>query len=349
MKLSLKLFNPILLHVKAIPVLLVLITLLACNAPRHKQLSFYYWRTSFKLDAIEKEAISHNRVRQLYTRYFDVDFPPGADAPLPVAPIVFDSSHIPVALVPVIYIKNRVFERLQKDSVAALARQVFILVGAINQTIQQAPRSIQFDCDWTETTRVKYFLFLQKYKQIAGVELTATVRLHQVKYPLRTGIPPVDNAVLMYYNMGSIDTGRNSSIYEPGIAEKYTAFIRTYPLTLDIALPMFAWGILIRDGKVNRLLNKMSFLYFQSDSNFAIIGNNRFRSLHAGFSHGFYFKEGDIIKAEHVPQEDLLQITETVNKYSNDHIRNIIFFDLDKENIVLYDKNIYAEVLDHLN
>ncbi|MEO5682666.1 MAG: hypothetical protein ABIQ88_08490 [Chitinophagaceae bacterium] len=319
--------------------------LVACHQ-RSKSISFYYWRTSFKLDSLEKETIQYNAVETLFTRYFDIDFLPADTSPKAIAPIVFATSNAITSILPVVYIKNRVFERLDTAGVTRLTERTLTLVNGINRRANTSPKEIQFDCDWTETTRDKYFLFLRGYKRIAHQPVSATIRLHQVKYPGRTGIPPVDYGVLMYYNMGSIDAGTGNSIYEKSTASKYNPSIKNYPLTLDIALPIFAWGLQVRDGKVIKLLNKMNFLHFENDTNFIKTDNDRFTVQHACFHGGYYFQENDVVKTEYTPEEDLLEIVKQVNRYSNGRIRNLIFYDLDKENLVLYEKNIFKEIMD---
>lgn len=319
-----------------------------CYQPA-RSISFYYWRTSFLLDSTEKQTLQSNHTAMLYTRYFDIDFAPTDSAPAPIAITRFDSSRIVINIIPVIYIRNRVFEKNSSALVKQLPKKVYALVSSISKSIQQSPTTIQFDCDWTESTRDAYFQFLQQYKIISGQTVTATIRLHQVKYAARTGIPPVDNGVLMFYNMGEINAGNLNSIYDKSTAEKYSPAIKTYPLSLDIALPIFAWGLQIREGRVIKLLNKMNFLHFENDGNFILQNNNRYVANHACFHGGYYFQKNDEVKTEHVPEKDLMNIVEQVNRNSNHRIRNIIFYDLDKENIRLYEAGVFKKIMDHLD
>ncbi|MEP6749105.1 MAG: hypothetical protein ABJB86_15335 [Bacteroidota bacterium] len=310
-------------------------------------MSFYYWKTNFHLDSIEKETITNNSVNVIYIRYFDVDFLPGDSIPTAIMPVSFDTNALMTGVVPVVYVKNRTLERLDSTGLKRLSEKAYSLVTGINQRGNVHPAEIQFDCDWTETTKDKYFLFLKQYKLLSNQIISATIRLHQIKYPGITGIPPVDYGVLMYYNMGDINSGTTSSIYDKAIATKYAPSIKTYPLTLDIALPIFSWSLQVRDGRVVKLLNKMNFQHFENDSNFISAGKDRYTVKHACFHGGYYFKENDTIKTEHVTEADLMDIVMQVNRYSNNRIRNLIFYDLDKENLVLYDKNIFRKILDH--
>ncbi|HLZ85635.1 MAG TPA: hypothetical protein VKQ52_00290, partial [Puia sp.] len=240
-----------------------------------------------------------------------------------------------------------VFERSTPAGLPVLVDKVWGLVRRISTSAQVQPQEIQFDCDWTEHTKTSYFSFLRQYRQRSGALLSSTIRLHQVKYPDRTGIPPVDHGVLMFYNMGNIDAGAGSSIYDRSIAHRYTPSLRTYPLTLDLALPIFSWALQVRDGKVIQLLDKMNAGSFEKDTNFIRTGPKGFSTRHAGFLKGYYFQENDAVKIESVSSGDLLEIVGEVNRHTNHRIRDLIFFDLDRQNLLQYDKTLFKEILDH--
>lgn len=310
-----------------------LVVLFACEQPPGRKISFYYWQTGFHLSDVEKQALNENNVQQLYVRYCDVDIKPGTSEPAVISPLRIDTA---INIIPVIFIKNRVFE----NAVEWLADSVFKFVSSYNQPHEM----VQFDCDWTERTREAYFNFLKRYKQISGDKISATIRLHQVKYPKRTGIPPVDHAVLMYYNMGKIDAGQQNSIYEKATANRYNSYISDYPLAMDAALPIFSWGLKIRNGRVEQLLNKIYFFHFQNDSNFSAISSNRFVTNNACFKAGYYFAKGDVIKIENIPSDKLLEMAAGLSDHSK-KIKDIIFYDLDSSNLVQYEKDIFKKVL----
>jgi hypothetical protein len=310
-------------------------------------MSFYYWRSGFSLDSTEVQTLDDNSTHSLYVRYFDVDWPADDTIPAPIAPIRFDSIPAGYTIVPVVFFRNRVFEKLAPRDIPALVDKVWGLVRRISTSGHIQPAGTQFDCDWTETTKNNYFAFLQRYRQSTGANLSATIRLHQVKYRDRTGIPPVDNGVLMLYNMGNIDAGPGSSIYNRSIAHRYIVSLRSYPLTLDLALPIFSWSLLVRDGKVVQLLDKMNANSFEKDTNFVRTGQKGFSARHANFRGGYYFRENDVIKVESVSPDDLLGMVSDVNRHTNHRIRNLIFFDLDSQNLRQYDKHLFKEILDH--
>ena len=310
---------------------LLMLLFVSCGKHNDRSISFYYWKTRFQLNEYEKETLARNNVSTLYVRYCDVDVNG------PIAPVSFDSTANNYNIIPVVFIRNRVFEKMNPDT---LAKNIFNLITS---------REVQFDCDWTERTRDNYFHFINTYKSLSKQRVSCTIRLHQVKYPKRTGIPPVDHGVLMYYNMGNIDASAQSSIYENEIARKYNAFIRDYPLTMDVALPIFSWGLKIRNGQVIELLNKIYFSHFENDPNFRPLRKDWFTAVNSCFKAGYYFEKGDAVKIERVSEADLLEMAENVNRNSNKKLRNILFYDLDSTNLVQYEKDIFQKVLGGFN
>ena len=114
------------------------------------------------------------------------------------------------------------------------------------------------DCDWTPSTQEAFFLFLKKmrHKLPPGTTLCATIRLHQYKFPQKTGVPPVDRGMLMCYNTGDVDEeGEHNTIFHPDDALKYLdGAPKNYPLPLDLALPLFSWGLVFREGELWKII-----------------------------------------------------------------------------------------------
>lgn len=262
---------------------------------RTKTISFYYWDPTFTLDSIEGNTLQDNHVHTLYIRYFDIDWPPSDSAPVPMAPFSFTSSPADYTVIPVVCIRNRVFERLSPATIPAFAAGVFARVRGINAVRHLQNHEIQFDCNWSPQTRANYFSFLREYHRISVQSVSSAIRMFQLRYPDQTGVPPVDYGVLFYFNLDETDTGDECSTYERTTAHHYTPSLRTYPLTLDVALPIFSKNHSARDG------------------------------------------------------EDLFEIVSDVNRHSNHHIRNLIFFDLDPQNLSHYDRNVFRQALAHFD
>ena len=325
-------------------ILLTFILLVFSCVPREKPaIAFYYWKTVFKLSDLEKETLKDNAVKKIYIRYFDIDVD-SKNHPFPVSPIRFEADISGYSIVPVIYIKNKVMGNKQLD-VSLLAKKTFDFIQQINTTNGIQVQEIQIDCDWTLSSRDTYLKFIDSFKKISDKKLSATIRLHQIKYYKKTKIPNVDKGVLMYYNMGNIAADSLNSIYDRKIASKYLESLKKYPLEIDVALPVYTWAVHIREGRVIGLRNKIDINDFKKDTNFVIENKNDLKVKQATYKKGTFYNVNDVLKIESISKTDLLEMADDLDDHLNRMPKEIIFYDLDELNIKNYEKNIFKQVI----
>ena len=318
---------------------------------RHIRPSFYYWKTSFNLSQRENDLLHSLNVNILYIRFFDVEWDNSANKPQPVGTINFtDDSSFYGQIVPVVYIVNKVFVNIKHDQIGNLAGNIQTLIGSILQKNRLNVREIQIDCDWTVRTRQNYFDFLDSLKSKLNPEnysLSATIRLHQVKYTKITGIPPVKRGMLMFYNMGKLDlqTGRNS-IYNKKDADRYSGYIKHYPLRLDVALPVFSWAIHSRKGRILGLLNNYDEQMLSDISGIRHVGGEYYKADTAFFYHGDYFMSGDIIKLETVTPGLALEAAEDLAHNIRSSAITVALFRFDSLTIQHYEKKDFEKIFD---
>ena len=310
----------------------------SCNkAHKSPVASFYYWRTVFQLSDMELQTLQENDVTKMYIRYFDVDLD-SRGKPLPVSPIRFEQKPENLKVVPVVYIKNKVMLQdnlqlgLMADNITDYINQINHEAGIVEFD------EIQVDCDWTLKSRDRFMHFVDTLKHRSGKKLSATIRLHQVKHYKSTRIPNVDYATLMYYNMGKIDADTLNSIYDRKIAEQYIESLKKYPIKLNIALPIYAWGVHIRENNVMNLVSKIDQFAFENDTNFVVLaGSDIIEVKNSNIKNGRYYLRKDRIKIEQISENDLWQMASDIRKRLPYTPAEIIFFDLDEMNIKRYD------------
>jgi len=298
----------------------------------------------FKFSKIEKEALDENDVQKLYVRYFDIGLHPESNLPIPISPIRFEENPKEYTIVPVVFIQNKVMLQTSLD-VENLAQKTFDFIEQINSKNKIDCREIQIDCDWTLNSKEKYLKFIEVFKKLSKKKLSATIRLHQVKYFKKTKIPNVDSGVLMYYNMGSIAPDSLNSIYDQKVAERYLKSLKKYPLHLDFAFSIYSWGVHIRDNKVIGLRSKMSISTLEKDSNFEKTSPIFFRVKHSNYKNGIFYEENDLLKIEEIKAEDLKEMAEDLQDNLIEKPNEIIFYDLDEFNLNNYEKNIFKQVV----
>ena len=236
-------------------IFLSLSIVLACSS-EEREISFYHWKTKLKLSNSEVSYFNQLASNKLYLRFFDVKWNANQNAAFPTAVLQWEDKNLPkgTEIIPVVYITNETISLTKKEIDAKLlVENIAFKINSLLKKIDQENypvREVQFDCDWTDTTKERYFSFLKNIKQRLEKqpEISATIRLHQVKFFKKTGIPPVDKGVLMFYNMGDLTNKKESnSILNLEVAKQYLGKLEQYPLDLDVALPLFSWGVQFRE------------------------------------------------------------------------------------------------------
>jgi hypothetical protein len=309
------------------------VLMLSCSDKPSPEVSFYYWKTSFKLTSLEKATIKNNEVKKIYLRYFDVALLD--NEPFPVSPVAVNENLKNIEIIPVVFFKNEVFLS-KKINIEQLSQNVSKLISQINKKNKIEIKEVQLDCDWSLESQEKYFHFITNFKRISKLKISATIRLHQIKYFEKTKIPDVDKGVLMFYNMGKISAGETNSIYDKKIAESYIKSLQKYPLKLNVAFPIFSWAIHIRNNKVINLISKTNSSNFTSDKNFINYKDNFFKVQENQLKMGFFFQKGDIIKIESISKDNLSEMIEQVDNNIKTAPEEIIYYDLDEFNIKQY-------------
>jgi len=325
---------------KKIWLLMLLVSLLvACSAKTEKiSTAFYFWRTTFSLTQTEQQYLKDLDVKKLYIRYFDVALQ--NNEAIPVAPVVFNQKLSGYNIVPVVYIKNEVF--LQNGTADSLAVKVYNYIQQINKSANVSVNEIQFDCDWSLKSKQNYFQFIEEFKKLHP-NLSATIRLHQIKYPEKTGIPSVKTGVLMYYNMGVINAGDDNSIYSQKTAKNYINSLQNYNLPLNIALPVFSWGVHVRSNQVTNLIGGLRVNDLAGDQ-FEKISENQFKVVKDIVFKGRYLAKDDEIKIEAISANQLKEMMHDIKKNSKHKPNEIIFYDLNENNLKAYEKEDFKTV-----
>jgi hypothetical protein len=128
--------------------------------------------------------------------------------------------------------------------------------------------------------------------------LSATLRLHQVKYAKMTGVPPVDRGMLMFYNFQAPNQiNVNNAILDLKVGESYTGGLASYPLPLDAALPIFTWGALFDGDRFLSLLDGLRREEIEKSRLFRReSGSNRYLALKDGYLRNVRIHQGDLLR-----------------------------------------------------
>lgn len=312
--------------------------------------AFYFWQTHLNADNFPTDFVKQQGLKKLYICLLNIEANAQNQA-VPSVQTVVDWSILPsdMTIVPVVYIPNRVFERIDTAEISRFSENLTrFFKEKLPPSVYNRLSEIQFDCDWTEKTRAGYFLFLNQFKKLNHVPLSATIRLHQVKYRKKTGIPPVERGALMVYNLDAPNQfSEKNSIFDAEECAKYLKDAKQYELPLDMAFPLFSWGLVFRNKQYQGILNGMnsaecaslSFLTQEKNSPknyFQVTSDTVFKNL--------YLRNGDDIEIEQIQEKDLFDAADLAAPLLNSDTTNMIFYHLNSSILKNYNADVFQKV-----
>lgn len=334
---------------KVLPLLLSVLAGNGCNhrperaVPRPAP-SVYYWRTTWKLSATERDFLHTHRIGKIYLRYFDISMQD--DAAVPVGTVAFRDS-LPAAMefVPTVFID----ERCLRGDVKDLAERIVKRIGRITDT-HDVPNvhEIQLDCDFTARSREAYYRLLDHARGILrknGLGLSVTIRLHQLSMPA----PGADYGVLMMYNTGDFRQadGRNP-ILDLRDVGPYLPHLKDYPLPLCAAYPNYAWTLAFRQGRFHTILYGAdlndSTLFGRDDEN--TYRTVAARDIYYGDA-AVHLVPGEKIVCHACSAQDILRVKNVLAGIRPDLHRQVLIYHLDSTNITRYETHEYQLLYQH--
>jgi len=319
---------------KKLLLILFITSLLLSTCGKHRQthVCFFYWQQNFTLSSKQLKYLEKLNTDKLYVKFFDVDWDETVKDAVPLAKIHFKTG-VPadIDIIPCVFITNRALEKITSHDIPLMAQRIVTLLHTLRNTNNiNRFRELQIDCDWSLSTKQKYFALLKQIKSLSGqLTLSATIRLHQVKYSDTTGIPPVDKGVLMFYNMADLDDiETDNSIIDLSEGKDYLPELPDYPLQIDIALPAFSWAVLLRFDKVTKLIHNVTLDTLQKTAQLEQIAKKRFKVKESFYFNGYYLYKDDILRYEDVEMPVLREAAGMLASKIRNHDLNIIFFHL---------------------
>ena len=269
--------------------------------------------------------------KRLYQRIFDLDADPKGGWTF-VAPLqLIDTPEAP-AIVPVVFLTPRSLPEL--DAITRLASdllQKFAHYRSRYQKMGKRVPELQLDCDWTATTQERFFRLVELVAtQLDTLPVSCTIRLHQLRLEGPMEAPPAARGVLMFYNTGRFDDPEESnSILNLEVAEAYLPALSSYPLPLDLALPLFGWGVRFREGHFVDLHQQLTQEKLVRDSLLAQTDSTHFVVTRSHYLDGTYVYRGDEIRYEHVRAARLRAAINLYGRFDPPNTpRRLLFYDL---------------------
>lgn len=266
------------------------------------QISFYHWKNSFNEKNIKEK---------LYIKVLDISY----SNKLEFVKTRF-TQEVPKDFIPTVYITNEAMKNINFKEISSLI---------LEQTKAYEFNELQIDCDWSLLSKANYFDLLKELKVKSNKKISATIRLHQIKYFAKTGVPPVDYGVLMYYNMANItDINTKNSILDNNIAKKYHYNFDEYPLRLKLALPLYSQAVRFRKDKPLDIFEGLKKEDF--NQHFIKIDTNLYEVKKSIYFKKKYIYKGDIFRFEDSSKKDIAIAINDFFSLSKNPFNEIIFY-----------------------
>jgi len=321
----------------------------ACSDPIPPSISpaFYHWKTKLFLDSSTISNLDSLKVEKIYVKFFDIDWNSSFGEATPQAILIADDFDFKKEVIPTIYITNRTFLNTDLSAQKLLAQRTAKKITDLSKKYNiPISNEIQFDCDWSGKTRVGFFNFIKNFKKEINskIKISSTIRLHQVKYFKKTGIPPVDKGMLMFYNMSDLDDWEtDNSILDLTEAEKYLTNFDKYPLPLDLALPAYSWAVLFRNGELIKLIPEVKKPEL---AQFELMEPNRYKVNQSAYFKGHYLYENDWIRFENIERDSLLKAANRLAEIIENPNLTVSFYHLGNHSFEDFSLKEYEDVLE---
>jgi len=225
-----------------------------------------------------------------------------------------------------------------RDSVFKLAKPLYY----------KQNNELLIDCDWTPSTKEKYFKFLKILKsKREDLEISSTLRLWQYRDYQLAGVPPVKKWLLMCYNI--TDPRKYETENSIATTDEFKKYINhsEYPLKLDIALPIHTWAVYFRKdvykGIVHSIpvdeIKKNKALFEQKDE-------HRYMFLKDTVIEETYYRYGDEFRIEQVDFKTIKAFALLLKQYvKTDKNTRISFFSWDPQFYNRFTKDEYNQII----
>jgi hypothetical protein len=269
----------------------------------------------------------------------DVDMGEDGVNPVPISPVTFeDKMSDSIQIIPVVFIVNDILRNTSHNKIDELSRKLYHFVNEkVIQSGKTDFKEIQIDCDWTAETRDNYFYLLKQIKKMFyNRQLLVTLRLHQVKNQVKSGIPPADKVLLMCYNMGNLRKyGNQNSIIDLSELKKYLGDnLSRYPMPMDLGLPLFSWAVAFRNKAYIGIDKHINQDTLNHQEQFLSKGNNMY--VAKTDLPGVGLQKGDEIRWETASLKDVQATAAYISHYLRPGNINVVYFHLDEHNLKNY-------------
>ena len=273
----------------------------------------YYWRTDLRLDSIERAFLRTYKIQKVYCRYFDVVM--RDNEPMPNATLTF-SDTLPdnIEMVPTVYITEDCMHEKHEGLAGKLVKRIL----QMNETngIKDV-REIQIDCDYTSRSRKIYYEFLKEVSR---------------EWSNLSPHSPLSSPSHL------------SSLLSPLVSTT----IRLHQLSMPV--PPVDYGVLMiyNTGDPQRFMERNPILDMRDVAPYLHRLSGYKLPLAAAYPVYSWQRQIHGVRIEHrVEADEILRVKKAVETKRPELRRQIIVYNIDKENINRYKPETYEAIYHH--
>ena len=151
----------------------------------------------------------------------------------------------------------------------------------------------------------------------------------------------------MCYNMGNLkDSKTGNSILEANELEKYIENLNSYPLPLDIALPLFEWKVLFRNNQFDGIISNISD---SALAGVATASGNNYTFNKDTLLVGYPFRKGDVLRVEKSSYNEIIKTANLLSPKLRTEEFTLSLFHLDSTVLSKFSKNELETIYNSLN
>jgi hypothetical protein len=137
-----------------------------------------------------------------------------------------------------------------------------------------------------------------------------------------------------------------NSIFDADDAKRYLQGApKVYPLPLDVALPIFTWGIVYREGQFWKIINGLRELTLNDSLRFDKYIENQWIVRKETFEEGHFLRPDDVIRLEQISPETLREASRLALTCSLAPDARMVLFHLDSALIRPYNTRFLKDLV----
>lgn len=135
---------------------------------------------------------------------------------------------------------------------------------------------------------------------------------------------------MVYHTDSPANPTERNAILDLSLAKSYLKDLNSFPLQLDVALPLFSWGRQFdRQGHLIRLFKEISVQDLHKNLQFKPRSINQFEATEDSMLHSKRVMKGDLIIVDQNHIEQVNEIACFIQKRIS--VRSVLFYHLDAE------------------